>query len=55
MGLQVCECVDGAGWQFVGGGDFSGEKVALGVCNFLLLVEVVLVGVSDVLGSWEGH
>ncbi len=51
MGLQVCECVDGAGWEFVGGGDFGREKVALGVYDFLLLVGIVLVGVGDVHGS----
>jgi hypothetical protein len=49
--LQVCECVDGAGWEFIGGGDFGREEVALGVCNFLLLVGIVLVGVGDVRGS----
>ncbi len=51
MGLQVCECVDGAGWKFVGGGNFGKGKVALGVCDFLLLIKIVLVGVGDVRGS----
>ncbi len=51
MGLQVCECGDGAGWEFGGGGDFGREIVALGVCNFLLLVGIVFVGVCDVQES----
>ncbi len=49
--LQVCECIDGAGWEFVGGGDFGREKVTLGVCDFLLLVGIILIGVGDVCGS----
>ncbi len=51
MGLQVCECIVGAGWEFGGGGDCGREIVALGVCDFLLLVGIVLVGVGDVCES----
>ncbi len=51
MGLQVYECVVGAGWEFGSGGDCGREIVALGVCDFLLLVGIVLIGVGDVRGS----
>ncbi len=47
MVLQICECVVGAGWEFGGGGDCSREIVTLGVCDFLLLVWILLVGVGN--------
>ncbi len=49
--MQVCECGDGAGWEFGDGGDFGREIAVLGVCDFCLLVGIVLIGVGDVCGS----
>ncbi len=52
MGFQVCECIVGARWKFGGEGDCGREVVTLGVCDFLLLVGNILVGVGDV--CWSG-